>query len=95
MKNKDLSGWQLFLQLCQHVKNSEQLNALFSFLFTAEEKQHISTRILLVQELLKGKRTQREIAKTLNISIAKITRGSNNLKQLNENFKKYLQDEMF
>jgi TrpR family transcriptional regulator, trp operon repressor len=83
-------GWQLFLRLVKNTEDNEQLNQLFQFLLTPEECEHIITRIELVRELLQGKKTQREIAKDLNISIAKITRGSNNLKKIDDQFKSFL-----
>lgn len=90
----DNSGWDNFIKLCQRTKNKRQLRELFDFLFTPEEKEHLAMRILLVRELLKGEKTQREIAQILNISIAKITRGSNNLKHISDSLRKYLTSQI-
>lgn len=74
-------GWQSFLELCRGAKGEKELDALFWLILTAEEREDIKTRYLIVKELLKGKKTQRQIAKDLKVSIAKITRGSNILKE--------------
>jgi TrpR family trp operon transcriptional repressor len=58
---------------------------------TPKEKADLKTRILIIKELLKKEKTQRQIAKYLNLSIAKITRGSNELKRTNDKIVKYLQ----
>ena len=49
---------------------------------TQEEKESIATRCLIVVELLKQEKTQRAIAEYSHVSIAKITRGSNELKRM-------------
>ncbi len=67
------------------------LQELMTFIFTPEEQAHLETRLQLISELLRGEKTQREIAKELNISIAKITRGSNGLKTISPALKCYLQ----
>lgn len=87
-------GWEKFLSLCQSAKDKDQLDVIFDLLLTPEEKQNMATRILLLQSLLNGVKTQRDIAKELQISISKITRGSNNLKQIDNEFKQFLMKEI-
>lgn len=82
-------GWEQFLELCRRASTDHKLNELFDLLFTLEEKETLATRVLLVKELLKGEMTQREIAQYLNVSIAKITRGSNGLKLATPELKKF------
>jgi len=77
-------GWQQFLNMCLALKERTELDGFLGFLLTAEEREQIATRILLTKALLEKKKPQREIAKELKISIAKITRGSNALKMLDE-----------
>ncbi|MEM9243135.1 MAG: trp operon repressor [Pseudomonadota bacterium] len=88
MKEKKI-GWASFLKLCHHSTSIKQCDAIFHLLFTAEERDQLADRVLLVRELLKGEKTQRQIAADLNISIAKITRGSNQLKETNEDVKQH------
>lgn len=84
------TGWRDFLSLCRHIKNEEELDELFRLLLTLDEQDQISTRVQLLKALLKGDQTQRVIAEDLQISIAKITRGSNALKTISAELRGYL-----
>ena len=86
----DEDGWWRFLQICLKAKSPKRLDALFRVFLTSEERSAISKRALIVRELLKDKKTQREMAKDLEVSIAKITRGSNELKETEEELKQFL-----
>lgn len=90
MSERIKEGWQRFLVLCQNADSLQNLGELFDLIFTAEEKDALANRVLLVLALLQGDLTQREIAHKLNISIAKITRGSNALKAVSQSLKDYL-----
>lgn len=91
MLDKEIeSGWREFLTLCRRTNSVEQLDELLQLFLTFEEKETMAARVLLVQELLRGELTQRDIAHKLNISIAKITRGSNALKTVSEEIKKFI-----
>lgn len=85
-------GWRCFLELCLSAEDEKVLDELFGLLFTAEERSSLETRCLIIKALLDQKRTQREISEDLNVSIAKITRGSNELKRISPKLKHYLQD---
>lgn len=88
MKKEDLEdGWHSFLKICQKMKSPKDLDALFNFFFTIEEKNNFATRALVVRSLLKGKKTQREIADDYSLSLTKITRGSNALKIITDKLK--------
>lgn len=87
-------GWLCFLELCLSAKDEKTLDEIFALFLTAEERSSIETRCLLIKALLEQKRTQREIAQDLNVSIAKITRGSNELKRISPKLKQYLIDEL-
>jgi len=86
----DEEGWWQLIDLCLKAKTPEKLSALFHVFLTPEERDDLSKRLLIVQELLKGEKTQREMAKDLDVSIAKITRGSNELKGIDEKLKQFL-----
>jgi TrpR family transcriptional regulator, trp operon repressor len=81
-------GWRGFLRLCLEAKSEKELDELFWLILTPEEREDIKTRFLIVQELVRGKKTQREMAKDLGVSIAKITRGSNFIKQISSNLRR-------
>lgn len=87
---KNKQGWDGFLELCLGISNKNELETLFDLFLTMEEKENLSTRHEIVRELLQATKTQREIAKDLSVSIAKITRGSNELKRMDPKLLKYL-----
>ena len=90
----DKGGWRNFLQILAYEQDPKKLEVLASLLFTAEERESLASRIRIIEELLKGEMTQREIAKKYGVSIAKITRGSNALKEVSEEMKDFLQNVM-
>ena len=83
-------GWWRFLSLCNTCETPEELNSLFELFFTLEEQKDMANRYLIVRDLLRGKKTQRKMADELQVSIAKITRGSNSLKTIGENLRNRL-----
>lgn len=87
----DQRGWLSFVKLCASAKDAKALELLLELFLTAEEKDSLSTRYLIVKELLAGQKTQREIAKDLSVSIAKITRGSNELKRIAPKLRQHLE----
>jgi len=95
MKNETIDGWRGFINLCQSSKDAAALEQLFDLFLTPEEKENLNTRYLIVKELLQDDRTQREIAKALNVSIAKITRGSNELKRIDKKLLQYLKTNIY
>ncbi|MCP3679361.1 MAG: trp operon repressor [Gammaproteobacteria bacterium] len=89
--NEHTPGWHSFLKLCQQAESPERLNQIFQVFLTPEEQVQLGQRIRLIKALLSGDMTQREIAAELHVSIAKITRGSNQLKRIDQPLKTYLQ----
>ena len=81
----------MWTKLLAEVSGPEELSLLVPLLLSPEELNAISGRILVYKELLHGEKSQREIAKEHKISIATITRGSNNLKAMSGAEKKLLQ----
>lgn len=84
-------GWRGFLKLCLEAKSPKALDELFGLFLTAEERADMATRFTIVRELVRGKKTQREMAKDLKVSIAKITRGSNSLKIISKDLRRLLE----
>lgn len=87
-------GLNNFIKLCAQCNDEKMLLSLFNLFFTEEEKEDLSLRYLIVYGLLKKEQAQREIAKNLKVSIAKVTRGSNALKRVNKKLLTYLQDTL-
>lgn len=77
--------------LFQEISSEEDISIILPLLLSAEELNAINARALIYKELLLAEISQREIAKKHNISIATITRGSNNLKSMSDKEKKLLQ----
>jgi TrpR family trp operon transcriptional repressor len=74
---------QAFRELIDHIaaiKDSETLRRLMDEVLTPSERRDIALRWRLMTLLTEGL-PQRQIAKTLGISLCKITRGSSVLKQ--------------
>lgn len=76
--------WNKFIGCCAQQTDQHQLSQLLDLFLTHQERNSISTRVCLIEALLAQELTQREIADKFAISIAKITRGSNELKRLSE-----------
>lgn len=87
-------GWHVFTQWCLATHNDKMLSLLLDLLLTQEEKEAIASRCLIVIELLKQEKTQRDIAADLNVSIAKITRGSNELKRMSPKLLQFLKENI-
>ncbi len=77
--------------LLRNISSEEDISLILPLLLSPEELNAINARTLVYKELLLAERSQREIAKIHGISIATITRGSNNLKSMSEKEKKLLQ----
>ena len=75
-------------------KNKKLCTQLLEFFLTPEEKSDLELRVILIKALLEGKMTQRQIASEYNISIAKITRGSNELKRIDPKLLTYLKQHL-
>ncbi len=87
-------GWRAFIELCNRFRKPEELKELFDLFFTLEEKEDIANRYQIIKALIDEKWTQREIAEKLEVSISKITRGSNALKIISQNLKQALEKKM-
>ncbi|MFT5880673.1 MAG: TrpR family trp operon transcriptional repressor [Moritella sp.] len=78
-------------ELLGKIANTDDFSLLLPLLLSADELNAINGRTLVYKELLSGEKSQREIAKEHKISIATITRGSNNLKAMSVAEKTLLQ----
>jgi TrpR family trp operon transcriptional repressor len=87
-------GWLPFINLCSQAASDQELERIFEIFFTYDEQDQLADRIVLLKELLGGKKTQREIAADHHISIAKITRGANLLKGMDQEMVDYLKEKL-
>ncbi|NGX47761.1 MAG: Trp operon repressor [Chlamydiae bacterium] len=93
MKTKsDLEeGWWHFIERLAHLKKSDEVNDYLDLFLTHSERRYLGLRFLIIQELVNGEKTQREMAESLGVSIAKITRGSNALKDISSKLRRFLE----
>jgi TrpR family trp operon transcriptional repressor len=76
------------------METPEKFNSFLSLFLTFEERETMGSRYLIIKALLEAHLTQRKIAKTYNVSIAQITRGSNALKIVDVKFKEFLKRKL-
>ncbi len=84
-------NWQQFLGLCLSTKKTSRLQELFDLFLTIEEKEHLASRMQIIRALLDKELSQREISDKMQVSISQITRGSNALKAINNDFLKFIE----
>ena len=87
-------GFQEIIKLLANEIDKKNLMALLDLLLTPEEKRDLGMRYWIIKALLEGKKTQRDMARELNVSIAKITRGSNELKRVDPRLLNYLKEKL-
>lgn len=90
--NNQANHWKELIELLGKANNDKKLSEVLQFFLTADEREQLGSRLVLTKQLLAGELTQRQISETYNISIAKITRGSNELKRVEPEFREYLRE---
>lgn len=78
------------LELLASAETVDEVALLIEDLLTPQERASVAERWQLIQELEKGT-TQRDISKKLNLSIAKVTRGSRALRYGKGGFRYFLE----
>ncbi len=86
--------WQSFINIIIQAVHDDCLNDVMDLLLTLDERQALATRVRIIQELMRGKLTQRELKDELRIGIATITRGSNSLKIASSELKHWLAEQL-
>ncbi len=81
-------------QLLLKAQKANLLGELLLFLLTPGELDDLYKRLDLVSGILEGAQTQRELSANVGISIAKVTRGSNELKRCSIELKSFLEKHL-
>lgn len=84
--SRNLDQWNAFLQVLQQACNEGKAQDLLTLLLTADERDAVGLRLQIVAQLLDKNLSQREIQQNLGTSAATITRGSNMLKTMDDEF---------
>lgn len=91
---RDPKEWEQFLDLLKKAVAEDKLEPFFLSFLTVDERGSLGLRLQIVQSLLQGNASQREIQQNLNTSAATITRGSNMLKTLDPDFLQWVNSKL-
>ncbi|HOC28117.1 MAG TPA: Trp family transcriptional regulator [Treponemataceae bacterium] len=92
MKESISVNEEAYAELCEALAiaaDPELIGEFLVCLLTPKELAEVSSRWALVREISKGT-TQREVARTMGLSLCKITRGARELKKENSPFKRMI-----
>jgi len=84
------SDWQHVIDLMKKAFQDNMQLDLFNLLLTHDECEALTTRVHIIERLIAGNINQRKLKDHLGTGIATITRGSNNLKTVSPEFRKWL-----
>ncbi len=76
----EYKDWHQIVELIRTSVDNQQHEMLLTMLMTPDERDSLIARVNILNELLKGELSQRQISQMLGVGIATITRGSNELK---------------
>jgi len=90
--NRNIKEINEISKILSNLKNNDLIKNFMTEILTESEMETLSKRWCILKMLSEGK-TQRDIAKSLGVSLCKVTRGSKILKDKNSITAKYLAKE--
>lgn len=85
-------AWQNFIKICMNISSKKLFKEFLELCVTSQEKAALGKRIEIIKALILEEIPQRQMAQELEVSISKITRGSNTLKNISAPLRKFLKD---
>ncbi|MDH2927486.1 trp operon repressor [Lonepinella koalarum] len=84
--SRNMDQWNIFIKTLKSAVAQGKEQEFLTLLLTADERDAVGLRLQIVAQLLDKNIPQREIQQNLNTSAATITRGSNMLKLMDQDF---------